>query len=650
MTAAFVPTAAPIATSARASSGFSRRLIRRPIAMVCLVFLVLLIAVAILAPILLPKVSTESAGDLLAIRQGPSPRHLLGTDTLGRDVLSRLLVGTGVSMFGVAVALVIVVLLGVPLGLAAGYYGHWTDSIVGWLADLTFAMPGMIIILTVVAVFPGSTAAAMATLGVLAAPGLMRVVRSATLQVREELYVAAARVSGVSHRRVIGRHVLPRIAGPIIVQISFLAATALLVQTGLAFLNLLVAAPSPSWGGMIADGISVAQLDPWLIWPPGVVITLTVLAFGLLGDAARDTTTDRWSAGTGRLRSNPRVALNVARTCVDRPQIGSSGEALLQVEHVSVAFSSEVGDRLVVQDVTFNVMPGEVVALVGESGCGKTITAMSILGLLPSSAHITTGAIRFGDRNIVALPESALQELRGTEIGLISQEPMISLDPAFRVGSQLAEVLRRHRGVSRRVARKEVAQLLSRVQLPNPEDVARRYPHELSGGMAQRVAIARALAGEPRLLIADEPTTALDVTIQAEILDLLRLLQKERGMAILFVTHDWGVVADICDRGVVMYAGEVVERADVSQLFSNPKHPYTAALLAANPHGAVRGQPLPTLPGSVPQAGEWPSGCHFNPRCRFVDDACRIAPIPLERLGPASESRCIRPEVLAGKR
>jgi peptide/nickel transport system permease protein len=218
---------------------------------------------------------------------------------------------------------------------------------------------------------------------------------------------------------------------------------------------------------------------------------------------------------------------------------------------------------------------------------------------------------------------------------------MVSLDPLFRVGSQLAEAVQLHLGLSRREARVRVLELLARVRLPDPELVARRYPHELSGGMAQRVALARALAGEPKLLIADEPTTALDVTVQEEMLTLLRDVQRERDMALLFVSHDWGVIADICDRAIVMYAGQVVERADLLPICRRPLHPYTEALLASNPYHAPEAKFLPTIPGAVPKPGTWPLGCHFHPRCSYATEACREHPIALERPERGRETRCI---------
>jgi peptide/nickel transport system permease protein len=631
--------AAPAAESPR----FLSRLLRRKLAVACSTYLVIVTGIAILAPLVLPKTASENAGDLLAVRQGPSGDHLLGTDTLGRDVLDRLLVGTRPTMVGVAEALLVVLIIGVPLGLAAGYLGGWLDRTVTWLADLTFSMPGIIIILVVLSVFPQSMLAAMITFGVLAAPGLMRIVRSATLPVKEELYISSARVSGLSHSYIASRHVLPRVAGPIIVQASLLASTALLAQTGLAFLNLVVAAPSPSWGGMVADGIGVIVLQPWLIWPPGLAIAITILALGLFGDAVRDATTESWTQPIQRVRRrHTHLAARRAAVALPREKNVSDPAALLSVQGLSVSFSSPNGSPArVVDGVSFEVRRDETVGIVGESGCGKTATAMAILNVLPGSGKIDAGEIVFGGRKLSLLTEREWGRVRGSEIGLISQEPMISLNPAFRVGWQLTEAVRRHHKISRSGARSRSIELLRRVHLPDAEGVARRYPHELSGGMAQRVAIARALAGEPKLLIADEPTTALDVTVQAEILDLLRELQVERGMSVLLITHDWGVVADLCDRVVVMYAGQVVERADLNPIFRQPLHPYTEALLASNPNHAMAAGALPTIPGGVPKPGQWPTGCHFHPRCSYATDTCRKQQIALERPFRNRETRCI---------
>jgi peptide/nickel transport system permease protein len=622
------------------SPQFVRRLLRRKLAVVCLCYLAAVVLVGIVAPLVFPGVAHERAGDLLAARQLPGAQHPLGTDTLGRDVLQRLLVGTQPSLVGVLEALSVVLVLGVPLGLIAGYFGGWADRVVNWASDLALSLPAIIVILVVLSIFTQNMLAGMVTLGVLSTPGLMRIVRSVVLPVKEELYIAAARVSGLSQTYIMFRHVLPRISGAVIVQASLLAAAALLAQSGLAFLGLLVPAPSPSWGGMLADGVTALMVQPWLIWPAGVAIGVTVLVLGLLGDMVRDASGETWSAPVvahARRAATPPSA---------RPVPSASG-SLLAVAGLSVSFVSPSGRATrVVDDVSFAVGHGETVGVVGESGSGKTVTAMSVLGLLPGTGRIDSGSILFEDRDLAALPEQDLRQIRGKKIGLISQEPVASFNPAFRVGWQLAEVVRRHHHVGPREARKRVLDLLCQVRLPDAETAASRYPHQLSGGMAQRIAIARALAGEPSLLIADEPTTALDVTLQAEILDLLRELQRERGMAILLITHDWGVVADLCERAVVMYAGQVVERARILPMFRTPMHPYTEALLAANPHAAPDAARLPSIPGSVPQPGRWPSGCHFHPRCAYAGDRCRTDTIELARLGEERETRCINHALL----
>jgi peptide/nickel transport system permease protein len=629
--------------------------------------LAIVVGVGVIAPLVLPQVSQEYAGNLLETKQGPSWEHLLGTDTLGRDVLDRLLVGTRPVIIGVAEAVIVGMTAGVLLGLAAGYFGGRVDRMLGRATDIMFALPGTIIVLVVLSVFPQSMLAAMVTLGLLATPGVGRLVRAAVLPLREELYVAAARVSGLSRPRIMFRHILPRIFGVVCVTAALLAAGALLAQAGLAFLGLLIAPPAPSWGGMVNDGLSVVVSDPWLLWPPGIVIAITILALSQLGDLASDASTEVWSgpalAPLQRGRAARRRNLPNRSASMSRPvKAGSEGattsfptaksEALLAIQGLSVAFSSSAGDPVrVVDQVSIEISAGETVGIVGESGCGKTATALSILGLLPGTGHIDGGRILFEGRDLTALSKPEMHRLRGREIAMVSQEPMTSLDPAYRIERQLAEVVRRHLRLSRKAAHARVLELLRQVQLPDPEAVARRYPHQLSGGMAQRVAIARALAGEPKLLIADEPTTALDVTVQAEIIDLLRTLQQQRGLAVLLVTHDWGVVADLCARAIVMYAGQVVERAQVEPMFREPLHPYTEALLAANPHHhAIGKETLRSIPGTVPQPGRWPDGCHFHPRCPYATGSCMEQPIALQRVKPGRVTRCIHSDQLAATR
>jgi peptide/nickel transport system permease protein len=299
-----------------------------------------------------------------------------------------------------------------------------------------------------------------------------------------------------------------------------------------------------------------------------------------------------------------------------------------------------------VDRVSFDITSGTIVGLVGESGAGKSITARSLLGILPADA-VVEGEIWFQDQNLVVLSERELAKLRGTSIAFVGQEPMSSLSPSFRVGSQLTEIIRHHQRVSRRDAKRIAIELLELVDIQNPREVTRLYPHEISGGMAQRVVIAIALAGNPQLIVADEPTTALDVSVQMQILELLRTLAASRGLSVLIVTHDWGVVADVCDSAIVMYAGQVVEAAEAGKIFSAARHPYTRALRAADPHAPRESDRLRAIPGQVPPPGDWPTGCRFAARCAFATDACRASEIDLHEASTGHPVRCIREEELA---
>jgi peptide/nickel transport system permease protein len=283
---------------------------------------------------------------------------------------------------------------------------------------------------------------------------------------------------------------------------------------------------------------------------------------------------------------------------------------------------------------------GESVAVLGESGCGKTITALAVLGLLPSGAR-ADGRILLDGEDLAAASPRAMTAIRGRRVGYIAQDPMTSLDPVFTVGSQVAEAVRCHTGCRRAQARRRAVDLLGSVNIPEPGEVARRYPHQLSGGMLQRCVTALALAGDPDLLIADEPTTALDVTTQAEILALMRRLARERGMSLLLVTHDWGVAASIADRALVMYAGQLAEEAPAAALFAAPAHPYTRGLLASAPQLAAAGQRLRPIPGQVPVPGAWPAGCRFASRCPDAGPECSREPVQVRTAAPGHAARCV---------
>lgn len=618
-------------------------LMRRPSVVIATLWLVLVLLAALWPSLLTSQSPTDQ--DLSVILQPPSREHLLGTTALGQDVLSRLVYGARPTVIGVLIAVSVALVLGTIGGLVAGYAGGLADSILSRLADLLFAVPGLIIVLVVYTVFPYNDMIGMATFGVILYAGLMRIVRSVVISARQEAFVDAARVSGLPSHLIVRRHLLPRVLPVLFVQATLIGAIVIIVQSGLAFLGFGPRPPAPSWGGMVAEGAAAILRQPWLIVPAGLVITLTVLAMSVLGESIRDESTAAWGATKLRRRPRPSGLQSAASTQAIDPTV------LLQVDSLSIVFDQSADNAIeVVSGVSLSIAAGEVLGVLGESGCGKSVTATSVLGMLPGTGRISSGSVYFEGRDLAQEDESVLRDVRGRRIGFVSQEPMVSLDPTFRVGHQLREAVRRHLGLSRRQADERVVELLTAVGLPEPADVARRYPHQLSGGMAQRVVIAMALAGDPVLLIADEPTTALDVTVQSEILDLLRELARERGMAILLITHNWGVVANICDRVVVMYAGQVVETAAVTDLFGDAEHPYTRGLLRSNPGLAARGSRLAAIPGTVPAPADWPSGCRFSTRCDFAVDACRSGPVALTISEDAHAVRCISPESMAAGR
>jgi peptide/nickel transport system ATP-binding protein len=316
--------------------------------------------------------------------------------------------------------------------------------------------------------------------------------------------------------------------------------------------------------------------------------------------------------------------------------------ALLDVDDLTMSFPMAAGEARALDGVSFSLERGRVLGLVGESGCGKSMTALSILRLVPSPGRITGGSIRFEGRELLALREHEMRALRGAAIAMIFQEPMTALNPVLTVGSQVAEAIRLHRDVSRHAAWQRAVALLDDVGIPDAAGRARDYPHQLSGGMRQRVMIAMAIACEPRLLLADEPTTALDVTIQAEILDLLRSLRERLGMAVVLITHDLGVVAEQADEVAIMYAGRIVEQAPTLELFEHPKHPYTRALLRSMPTLGRHRDRLEAIPGQVPGLLALPSGCSFRDRCPLAEAACAAGRPPLEEHAPGHRVACIK--------
>ncbi len=600
--------------------------------------LALLVFLAVFADVIAPYDPLRQ--NLINSLQGPSARHWLGTDDLGRDVLSRLIYGCRIAVIAAAEATAIAVALGVPIGLFIGYRGGWWDWVVMRIVEAIVSIPGIMVAIVIIAILGPGLHRAMIALGILFSTSFLRLARGVVLAEREEIYVRSARVIGATDSRILFRHIFPNIAPPLIVQVTLTVGAVLLSEAGLSFIGLGVQPPQASWGTMLNTAAAFMQLNWFLSIPPGIAIILTVLSVNLLGDVLRD------SIGRGIAAAAPE-----GRTATFEPSRSAASPAarpetleneVLRVEGLDVMVGSDPG-LPIITDLSFSIAQGETLGLVGESGSGKTMTGLAILGLMGAGLRITRGSIVLDGIDLRCLASAEIEKLRGDEVAMVFQDPTTSLNPAFTVGSQIAEVLRAKQGLSQRQAWERAVALIERVGIPQPEARAKAYPHELSGGMAQRIAIARALSCNPSLLIADEPTTALDVTVQQEILDLFRDLQDEFGMAILFITHDLAVAADICDRISVMYAGEMVEMAGVDTLFHDPKHPYTAGLLSAMPHASDRNPPLPTIRGNVPRPGAWPAGCRFSNRCDFAVATCKQ---PIALTGGERLVRCVRADQL----
>lgn len=556
--------------------GSLRRLLRNPLGAISAGVLILLVAAAVLAPLLAPQApDVSSLGDAFA---APDGAHLLGMDSAGRDILSRILYGGRSTLGGAVVALAIALALGVPSGLYAGYYGGRFDSVANWAVNLVMALPAMVVLLASRAILGPNVWVLMIVLGVLVAPAFFRLVRGIVANVRKELYVDAAKVSGLSDTRIVARHILIVVRGPLIIQVALVAGIAIGLQAGLEFLGV-GSGSTATWGAMLNEAFQNIQRAPLLILWPGLALGLTNGSLVLLAGALRDVLEDRGGQTAGRRRGRPSTQAAPAAEVLERP---SDPAALLSVRGLTVVYARPDGTgKEVVHGVDLDVHPGEIVGLVGESGSGKTQTAFSVLGILPEGGRVGSGSITIKGQEVVGLPERAHRALRGGTVAYVPQEPMSNLDPAFTIGSQLMEPMRHVLGISRKEAAGRALDLLRLVEIPDPGRTMGLYPHEISGGMAQRVLIAGAMSCDPELLVADEPTTALDVRVQAEILGLLRRLQQDRGLGVLLVTHNLGVVADLCDRVAVMSGGRIVETGPTDQVLRSPRDPYTRTLLGA---------------------------------------------------------------------
>jgi len=647
-TAAAVLPQAPRPSAAKKFSG--SKLFSSPASIAGVIWLAALVAASLTAPLWLPFKTEDQ--DFTAVLSGPTAAHWLGTDELGRDILSRIFASAAGTLGTSMITVIVAVGLGTILAMIAAAAGDRVENAISRVTEIMMSLPGTVIILAVIGAVGTKIPLIMAILGVLISAGMYRVMLGQAKSLQSQLYVDAAKVDGASTVGISLRHVLPGLTNTIVVQSALIFAVGMLIQAGLAFIGFGPPIPQPSWGGMIQGASQHVYDAPWLMVPTGAVLALTVLAANAIGNALgkapNASTSHLPSAAARRQRAKAVAAIAAAAPSAD----AAAGKDTLSVRNLSVGVDStgaRTGVRLVT-GVSFDVEPGTVLGLVGESGCGKTMTALSLLGLLPSGVSVTGGQILWNGRNLAAATDRDMEGIRGRDIALISQEPMRALDPMFTVGYQLTAAIRRLRGMGRAEAKAEALGLLEKVGIVDAARILNTYPHQISGGMAQRVAIALALSGSPRLLVADEPTTALDVTVQAEILSLLRSLVKDTGMSVVMVTHDLGVVADLCDQVAVMYAGEVVENGRTDNILDNPRHPYTLALLAADPHAnhaSDMPERLATINGQVPQPKDWPSTCRFAARCQFAGSACMV-PIPLLPSGTGDGVvRCVKADELA---
>ncbi|NVM95637.1 dipeptide/oligopeptide/nickel ABC transporter permease/ATP-binding protein [Arthrobacter wenxiniae] len=629
-----------------------------------LLFLLFIVVVAILAPWIAPHNPLET-GDPA---QAPSAAHLFGTDRIGRDVLSRLLYGAQASlMIGIG-SVALAILLGATLGAVAATSSKAVNEVIMRVMDVLMAFPGIALAAVLLTSFGNSVPTIIVAIAIIYTPQLARVVRANVLAQYGEDYVRAERVIGAGRTYIMLKHIVRNTAAPVLVFATVMVADAIILEASLSFLGAGIQDPAPSWGNVISYGRNLVLSGGW--WATsfaGLVILLTVLALNILaegltdamvnprlrkaapvkdddGSAAAAVELAKADAAARAAIENPFAALDaellllqaVEQQRTDRlPQVAADARVILEVKDLSIRFPGRYGDTAIVDKVSFTVREGETMGLVGESGCGKSITSLAVMGLLPKTAEVT-GSIKFDGKELLdpATRHSsakAYQGLRGHQIAMVYQDALSSLNPSMLIRDQMLQLTKRN-------GRKTPAELLELVKL-DPVRTLKSYPHELSGGQRQRVLIAMALSRSPKIVVADEPTTALDVTVQKQVVDLLNELREQLGFAMVFVSHDLALVASLAHKITVMYAGQVVESAQASELLAHPTHEYTRGLLGAVlsiESDAVR---LHQIPGTVPSPREFATGDRFAGRSQRpdADPTQQLAFVPVIRNGVATD-------------
>ncbi|WP_434080506.1 dipeptide/oligopeptide/nickel ABC transporter permease/ATP-binding protein [Sanguibacter sp. Z1732] len=552
--------------------------------------------------------------------------HILGTDGLGRDVLSRLIYGARSSVLISTSAMLIGGTLGVITGLIAGFFGGLVDTIIMRLGDIQLALPFILIAIVILGMLPERRPVHLiVVLGIPAWIVYARVIRARVLTEREADYVQAATTLGASGFRRIFRYILPQVWG-VLPAIALVDLSNLVVmESTLSFLGFGLSSPDVSWGQILADGRQSMTIAPWLSVLPGLAIMFTVLSINLAVESPGLESRRRpWRAHF--LRRTREDSLPTTTSAPTPAPVSTDEDVLLSVRNLAVDFQAHSDSPPVhaVRGVDLTVRRGQIVGIVGESGSGKSVSAYAISRLLAGTARIPHGSAHFDGIDLTAASEGQMRQIRGRRIGMIFQNPTGSLNPVFTVGFQMVEAIQANKPVSRKAARQLAESALRDVGFGNPSDILRRHPFRLSGGQNQRVMIAMTMVVEPELLLADEPTTALDVTTQAQVLDQLRRVRDEHGASVVIISHDIGLIGEIADEVVVMYAGRVCESGTAEQVLLNPQHPYTQALLSSVPTPEViAADSLQGIPGDLPDPMAQITGCPFAPRCPAVMDVCR---------------------------
>ncbi|NUP19078.1 MAG: dipeptide/oligopeptide/nickel ABC transporter permease/ATP-binding protein [Streptomyces sp.] len=597
---------------------------------VAVCFLAVVVLMALFAPVLAPHDPLDQQPPVDGTGH-PSADHWMGQDSLGRDILSRLMYGARWSLAIGLGATGLALVVGALIGAVAATSRKAVDETLMRCLDVVMAFPGIALAAVLVAVFGGGITVLICAIAFLFTPPVARVVRANVLDQYGEDYVTAERVIGARTPHIVVRHVAINCAAPVLVFCTVQVAEAIVFEASLSFIGAGVRPPDPSWGSVIADGKNLVLTGGW--WAtvfPGLLMLVTVLSLNILSEGVSDAWAapsarevdvqdqhDRLQApepGSGEVLQLPGLTEAAARLRSRARPLPQGRQPVLAVENLAIGFEGRHSGVDIVDGISFEVQPGEVLGLVGESGCGKSLTALAVMGLEPKGARVR-GHVRFNQRQLVGEPMRVRRKLLGHEMAMIYQDALSSLNPAMTIRAQLKQVVRRG-------GRHSPQELLTLVGL-DPERTLRSYPHELSGGQRQRVLIAMALSRDPKLIVADEPTTALDVTVQAQIIELLLRLREELGFSLVLVSHDLALIADVTDRVVVMYGGQIVETGVTADLVEAPAHHYTRGLLGSVLSLESAQDRMTQIKGVVPSPADFPAGCRFADRCPLASDVCR---------------------------